>query len=226
MVYAAVGTACAIAILRASPKRDASAVGSALLGLLIWPLWAPVVLTQRAPPVGATPPTANTPKDAVFGARDRIQVAIREGVEACAGTPLETLFSGEAGLRIAAEVERAVARHAEIRALIGRTGFDVNAVQARLRELESTGGSARSIATARLQLENVRRLVALRERDARTLGEIEDLMQALKTQLVLMRFEGSGAEGASGLVAELWARVEGLGGALGAEEAAEGEGGS
>ncbi|MFT3773425.1 MAG: hypothetical protein QM820_49240 [Minicystis sp.] len=45
-----------------------------------------------------------------------------------------------------------------------------------------------------------------------------NLVQALRAQLVLARFAGSQPEGAGGIVSELWARVEGLGVALGADE--------
>ena len=71
---------------------------------------------------------------------------------------------------------------------------------------------------ARLQVDNVKRLHDLRDRDARALEELADLMQALEAQLALARFggglesgaPGATAQGASGIVSEVWARVEGL----------------
>ena len=75
---------------------------------------------------------------------------------------------------------------------------------------ERAGKSSRALATARLHLDNVRRLAGLRDRDARALEELAELVQALRTQLVLARFAGSSLEGASGIVSEVWARVESL----------------
>jgi len=70
------------------------------------------------------------------------------------------------------------------------------------------------MATARLHLTNVRRLHAMRERDARSLLDLADLVEALRTQLVLARFAGSSVEGVGDIVTEMWARVEGLGEAM------------
>ena len=143
-----------------------------------------------------------------------MQEALREGVEACAGTSLEGLLSTDAAARIAAEVARASARQAELEALLTKDEFDLQAAEARALSLEKEAGSPRAIATARLHVDNIRRLCALRDRDARSLDELADLVQALRTQLVLARFEGSSVEGASGIVSEVWARVEGLGAAM------------
>jgi hypothetical protein len=71
-----------------------------------------------------------------------------------------------------------------------------------------------------VHLENVRRIAALRDRDARALEELADLVGALRAQLALARFAGSHAEGTSGIVSEMWARVEGLGAALADDEGA------
>jgi hypothetical protein len=70
-----------------------------------------------------------------------------------------------------------------------------------------------------MHLDNVRRIEALRDRDARALEELADLVGALRAQLALARFAGSQAEGTSGIVSEMWARVEGLGAALADEGA-------
>src|SRR5262249_53912105 len=103
-------------------------------------------------------------------------------------------------------------------------GFDASAAASRVVELEKSGASLRAIATARLHLDNVRRLHAMRERDARALDELADLVQALRTQLVLARFAGSTVEGVGGIVSEVWARVEGLGAAMDAHDELEARG--
>jgi hypothetical protein len=118
---------------------------------------------------------------------------------------------------------RAASRHAELDALLRRDGFDDVAAASRVAELEQARASSRALATARLHLDNVRRLRAMRDRDARALEELADLIQALRTQLVLARFAGSSVEGVGGIVSEVWARVEGLGAAIDAHEIAASE---
>jgi hypothetical protein len=58
----------------------------------------------------------------------------------------------------------------------------------------------------------------LRDRDARALEELCALVEALRTQVTLARFSGSSAADIGGIVGEVWARVEGLGAAIEAEE--------
>lgn len=219
VIYVVVGVACAVAIYRTAPARGASALVSAAVAVPLWPLWAPIVLTSGPRPHGSAPRAAAPPPEpSVAAAADRIEAALREGVDACAGTALETLLPRDAADRMLAEVRRAASRHAEIGALLAREGFDLGAAEGRLTDLTRAEASPRALSTARLHLDNVRRLAALRERDARALDELADVVQALRTQLVLARFAGSQPEGAGGIVSELWARVEGLGVALGTDD--------
>jgi hypothetical protein len=223
VLYLIVGLACAVAVYRAAPERGPRAVAAAALAVPLWPLWAPIALTgtQRSRPPShderGAPSSSSSP---VAAAAARIESALREGVEACAGTELESLLPRAAADRIAAEVRRAADRHAELSALVGREGFDLAAAEARVADLGAADASPRAVSTARLHLDNVRRLLAMRDRDALALDELADLVQALRAQLVLARFAGSQAEGAGGIVSEVWARVEGLGVALGVDEAA------
>jgi hypothetical protein len=216
LLYVTAGVACAVAIYRGSTERGARRVLAALLAIPLWPLWAPVALggAKDARPAGR-PTGASSSGSRAAAASARIDAALREGVEACAGTSLEALLPRDAATRIAAEVARAADRHAELEELLGREGFDPEVAEARLRELEQSGASPRAVSTARLHAENIRRLVSMREHDARALEELADLVQALRTQLVLARFAGSSVEGAGGIVSEVWARVEGLGVAMG-----------
>jgi hypothetical protein len=219
ILYLVAGLACAVAIYRTTTARGARAIATAAIAVPIWPLWAPIALTatrrgepapRRAPPGSPDAPLAE--------AALRIEAALREGVEACADTPLSALLPRDAADRISAEVRRAAARHAELGQLLGREGFDLAAAEKRVAELSAAQASPRAVSTAKLHLDNVRRLSALRERDARALAELSDLVQALRAQLVLARFAGSQPEGAGGIVSDLWARVEGLGVALGDDE--------
>jgi hypothetical protein len=54
----------------------------------------------------------------------------------------------------------------------------------------------------------------MRVADTRALEELADLLEALRTQLVLARYAGSPADSASAIVSEVWARLEGLGAVL------------
>ena len=220
ILYAVLGIACAVAIYRSSTESRPRAAAAAALALPLWPLWAPIALTSsRSRPASAWASGADSrscgARSPVAEAATRVEAALREGVEACAGTSLESLLPRDAAARITAEVRRASERHAELTAVLGREGFDLAAAEKRVVELEKAQASARSLATARLHLENVKRLAALRDRDARALEELADLVQALRTQLTLARFAGSSVEGVGGIVSEVWARVEGLGAAIG-----------
>jgi hypothetical protein len=223
ILYAVLGVACAVAIYRSSTESRPRAAVAAALALPLWPLWAPIALTSSRSRPAATWASAAAPRSRsapspVSEAAAHVEAALREGVEACAGTSLESLLPRDAATRIAAEVKRAAARHAELTEVLGREGFDRRAAERRVGELERASASARSVATARLHLENVKRLAALRDRDARALEELADLVQALRTQLTLARFAGSSVEGVGGIVSEVWARVEGLGAALGGDD--------
>ena len=223
-LYLVAGLACAVAIYRSAPAPGARAVAAAALAVPLWPLWAPIALTssQRPRPIASADadPSSAGPTSPVAAAAARIESALREAVDACAGTSLEVLLPRAAADRIAAEVRRAADRHAELSALVGREGFDLGAAEARVRALSAADASPRAVSAASLHLDNVRRLLAMRDRDALALDELADLVQALRAQLVLARFAGSQAEGAGGIVSEVWARVEGLGVALGVDEVA------
>ncbi|AUX44296.1 hypothetical protein SOCE26_057600 [Sorangium cellulosum] len=210
-LYLLAGLACAVAVYRASLEGRRRAALSAALCVPLWPIWAPIALTSTS----ARGEGGERPRAASTAAAARVQGALREGVDACAGTALEALLSREAASRIEAEVARAAARHAELDALLRRGGFDEAAAAERVAALERGGAGGRALATAHLHLDNIRRLRAMRDRDARALEELADLVHALRTQLVLARFAGSSVEGASGIVSEVWARVEGLGVAIG-----------
>jgi hypothetical protein len=67
------------------------------------------------------------------------------------------------------------------------------------------------VVTARLQHDSLTRLQQLRGADAQALEELAELLEALRTQLLLARYSGSSADGAGAIVGEVWARLEGLG---------------
>ena len=214
LLYVVFGFCFAIAIYRSTPEANGNRLGSAALAVPLWPLWAPIALTAKR---------ADKPRFSQDGLRstgtfERVKNALADAIASIEGTPLASLLPPESASRIEAEVVRREKRLAELDVLLGKEAFDVARLEARVRELETRGGSPRALSTARLDLDNVRRLSALRDRDARALEELCALVEALRTQVTLARFSGSSAADIGGIVGEVWARVEGLGAAIEAEE--------
>jgi hypothetical protein len=203
VLYGAAGVASSAIVYKKTPERGRSALMSALLALPLWPLWLPVVLTAQSRPPSARP----APSDAT-------RAAIWEAHEAVVGSPLEPLLPREAALRMLQEVERASERHRELVQLLSQRSFSAHVAEARIEQLTRDGSSARSLAPARLHLENVRRLENLRRRDEQTLSELGELATTLRTQMVLARYAGSTPHDAGDIVSEVWARVEVLGSTL------------
>ena len=216
LLYVVFGCCFAIAIYRTSPETSTNRLGSAALAVPLWPLWAPIALTAKR----ATKLDVRGDPSLVL---ERVKAALADAVASTRGTPLATLLPPEAATRIEAEVVRREKRLAELETLLGKEAFDVERLEARIHDLEKRGGSPRALSTARLDLENVRRLSALRDRDARALEELCALVEALRTQVTLARFSDSSVADIGGIVGEVWARVEGLGAAIEAEESLRAE---
>ena len=210
-LYLLVGLACAIAVFRRAPSRGVGALFSALATVLLWPLWAPFALGPARSRADAGD-RASRPENAMILAR--VDRALADAVAAVAETPMSDVFTPRTAVRIKAEVARVAGRLADLSALADKSGFDRGASARRLQELERSGASDRAVATARLQDDSLARLAELRAADARALDELADLLEALRTQLVLARYEGSPAADASAIVSEVWARLEGLGAVL------------
>ena len=205
LLYGVIGVACAIAVLRRGEGTRAAVSFSALMTVPLWPVWAPFALAG----------TVAKARAGNHGALARIDRALAEAVQAVAGTPMADVFSRQVAGRISAQVELVAARLGELTALREKSGFDLEASRERLRDLETRGAPERAVATARMQHESLQRLEQLTAQDRRALDELADLLEALRTQLLLARYEGSSAEGASAIVTEVWARLEGLGAAWG-----------
>lgn len=207
ILYGIVGLACAVAVLRRGTTTGARAAASAAATVLVWPLWAPFALGGPPRRVSRTTSSQGPQRDAVR----RVEIALAEAVDAVAATPMSEVFSAKTAERISAEVARVAERLDELTALTTRAGFDAEASAQHLRELEARGAPERTLVTARLQHESLARLQQIRATDAQALEELAELLEALRSQLLLARYSGSSAEGAGAIVGEVWARLEGLG---------------
>jgi hypothetical protein len=200
VLYGLAGTLSGTFVYRATPGSRLYALGSAALSVPLWPLWLPVILGSREA-------QANLPRTATTEA----EAALLEGHEAVRNTPLELLLPRAAVDRLLRELRRATERYAELSNLLAKKGFDRAAAEERVARLEQRGASTRTLASARLHLENIDRLRSLAARDRRALEELSELIAALRTQLVFARYSGSSPGEANDIVTEVWARVEMLG---------------
>lgn len=209
LVYLAIGVACALAIARRGGASRSHLAMSALLAIPLWPLWAPFALASAVGPQSATSSTRAAQATSPI-ASAAIARVLDQAVAAVAGSPLAPLFSRDVADRIAAEVARIEARRAALAQIVGEDGAELAASSDALRELEARGGPARVIASARLRHDSLARLAALRIECSQALDDLAALLDALRAQLLLARFEGTSAVDVEGIVAEVWSRLEGL----------------
>ena len=200
VLYGVAGTLSGVVVYRSRPRRDFGALGAALLSAPLWPLWLPVLFASKG-----------IERELQHSATTETEAALLEGHEAVRSTPLEPLLPRLAVERLLRELRRATERYAELIHLLSKKGFDRAAAEERLTRLEQEAASPRTLASARLHLENILRLQSLAARDRRALEELSELIAALRTQLVFARYSGSSPGEASDIVTEVWARVEMLG---------------
>jgi hypothetical protein len=200
VLYGIGGVASAALVRRFTGKPKRESATSLLLSLLLWPLWLPIALASRKPSSLVGPRLSSD-----------TEVALLEAHAAVRGTPLEPLLPRQALDRILSELARAGERHAELSELLARRHFDPKLAEARVARLTRDGAPARTLSSARLHLDNVERLAALRARDQRTFEELAELVLALRAQLVLAKFSESSASDVQGIVSEVWARIDVLG---------------
>lgn len=210
ILYGVAGIVCALVLVRRERTRSARA-NTALLSLLVWPLWAPIALS-REPIV----------RGVAGGAPRRIELALDEALSAVRGTQLASLLPEEQVHALRAIVERAARRIEELAAMLSRPALDPERAEQRLDSLIASGAPPRTLASARVHLDNARKLASLLETERRTLEDLADLADALRTQLVLARYAGSSLEGVGDMVSEVWARVQGLDAAMSANLAEPG----
>ena len=189
VLYAVVGAGAAIALLlRHGAARDA------MLLAAVWPLYGPFLLLGPGGAAGAGP-----------------QSDFLDALKRASSTPLGKLLPDETTARaLARRIDVAESRIAEIERLLAQPEFREDAAAERIRELTARGASDAAVAHAGWRVQNIRRLRALRDRSARELDEVRELIAQLRTQAEVVRLAGAPAEGGEGLVRELLYRVEGL----------------
>lgn len=203
LVYLAIGGAAAFVLAR----RETTAAGrglTAVLAVLVWPLWVPFA-SRRDEPYEGEPATE---------LEQRIHRSLDEAIDAVRGTPMASLLPEAGVASIRASVRRAAGRVDELTRTVARNQRDAEETRSRIAAMESSGHGGRPLTTARVHLENLRKLARLLDDERTALLDLADLCDALRSQLVLARFAGSSVDGIGDLVSELDARVEGLDSAL------------
>jgi len=194
-IYGLVGLSCAVAILVHRRARGA-ALADAVLLTALWPLYGPFLLLR--------------PQAQEEGA-GRAEAAFVQALRRTRGTPLGALLPDEAAVHVLGERLRvAGGKRAEIDALLARPEFSEPAAVRRLEELRRREATECALAAAAIRLQNIRRLRAMRDRFARELDEVGELLDQLTTQAELVRLAGAADPSSTELVRELLSRVEGL----------------
>jgi len=190
-------------------REPLPALGSALLAVPLWPLWLPVAAWNE-PPTGGD-----------LGERVRSACAtLRQAAEACAAAGLERLLSRSAADTLAQGLTRAWGRVVEMDRLAASAPFDAERARARLARHEAEGAT-RAAALARTQLDHATRFARSREREARALEELVELVHALRAQILIAPLSARDAPAeAEALSDEIRSRVEALAAALEPDDAA------
>ena len=194
-LYLLCGVGCAaLAMLR--PARPWTRACDGLLMVLLWPLYGPFFLAQRGDSDGEGSAS---------------EIAFLAALRRAAGTPLAALLPDSATARaLARRLRVASGKVQEIDELLGRQEFDEGEALTRARELRERGASECAQSTLAIRVQNIRRLRGLRDRFARELDEVRELLVQLTTQAEVVRLAGAPDADARELVQELVSRVEGL----------------
>jgi hypothetical protein len=179
-IYLIVGLVCGGFVFFPSPERGARELGSALVMVVLWPLWAPFALAS---------PSA--PKRGPHAARIALALAHPAGNDGA--------LQRDETMLLLARVEAAERR-------LGELDVQLAALQREVPPLE--GGDADAGVRAQLRAASIAQLEALRAREHSALVELVELCELLRAQHLLSRFGGS--ERAGELRDELWARVQAL----------------
>ena len=194
VLYLAVGLGCACALL-ARRRTRAVPLGDALLLLGFWPLYGPLLLARLPDLPGVA--TA--------------EVAFLATLDHARRTPLGGLLPAPGEVRhLARRLAVAAGKVEEGDALLARPELSEPDALARLEDLKRRGASDTALRSATMRIQNIRRLRQLRDRFARELDEVSELLAQLAAQAEVVRLAGAPDAATEDLVCELVARVESL----------------
>jgi hypothetical protein len=212
-LYALVGVACAVVIVRRSGSLTRERALDATLSLVVWPLYVPALLSPMPPPralVGLVDP-----------AIAREHALLLRAVASVTEPAVATLLPSAPQLaRLATEMTTLDAKVRELTEVLSHPDFDDARAKRLVAEAERDGGPA--LSHAKQVRGSIERLSRMRARAAHDRDELLSLCQRLRIELTVLRFAGSAPADVGDVVGEMLARLEGVGAAFG--DACETEG--
>jgi hypothetical protein len=198
-VYFALGLLLLVAVLRRGKRSPVDAV----LLVLLWPLYLPVLLSDNEPHRGdAGSAGSSAPLLAEHEAMQAALASVNDPTVAAllpSPSQIGKLFDHIGGLD---EKVR------ELDEVLSRDDLDLGRATRALREAESQGSGQKKHAES--VLASVRRLLSLRDRALRERDELLSLSRRLRLAVTVLRFSGGAEEDVGGIVAEIVGRVEGV----------------
>ncbi|MCB9785252.1 MAG: hypothetical protein H6744_01040 [Deltaproteobacteria bacterium] len=205
IIYLLVGLGCAVALASRAGALGPRAIDAGL-ALLLWPLIMPFALMRAREPA----PDADV---------SAVESAFLDAVRRAAATPLGKLLpDAEVARALGVRLREAAARVADIDGLLAQPDFSLERAQRRRAELQR-GGDRLALDAVEGRIQNLLRLSALRDRFARELDAVAELLAQLRTQAEVVRLSGGPDGDTRERVAELLARIEGLDAVLGDDPA-------
>lgn len=182
---------------RAVPSSLWARAASLLLFVLVWPLWAPVVLLGQESPRPERRPEAGS------SVASRVSLALREAATIVSESSLTSLLP-----------ERVVEQVCECTATLEQRQGEL--VAAIAREEQALAACA---SPSRVRERNLQQLRGVQQRNQRALSSLEGLAESLRAQLLLVRHSGGPVAGVSELISELAVSVDSLSDWAGLEHA-------
>ena len=197
-VYFALGLLLLVAMIRRSRRSPVDAV----LLVVLWPLYLPVLLSE-----GAAFPTGQRRAASAVLATEHEEMKKALG-SVSDPTVARLLPSTEHIQKLFDHVRSLDEKVKELDEVLSRDELDLGKATRALREAEAKGGPSQKHAES--VLASVRRLLSLRDRAMRERDELLSLSRRLRLAVTVLRFSGGAEEDVGGIVAEIVGRVEGV----------------
>lgn len=195
-VYFALGLLLLVAMVRRAKRSPVDAV----LLVLLWPLYLPVLLSDGAPFARSRPTTSP-----LLTERDEMRRALASVVDPTVAGLLPSPVHIDKLFDHLGSLDEKVK---ELDEVLARDELDLGKATRALREAEAEGGPAQRHAES--VLASVRRLLSLRDKARRERDELLSLSRRLRLAVTVLRFSGGAEEDVGGIVAEIVGRVEGV----------------